>query len=118
MKHNKSTGTTADPSPIKLDRELDGELDGELISQEVEFTVEELCRSCMLQSDQIVELVQEGVLEAYGEDTTRWRFRISSFRRVRTAMRLQRDLGVNLAGAALALELLDRIAELERSKSG
>jgi hypothetical protein len=27
---------------------------------------------------------------------------------------LQRDLGVNLAGAALALELLDRIAELER----
>ncbi len=26
---------------------------------------------------------------------------------------LQRDLGVNLAGAALALELLDRIAELE-----
>jgi len=27
---------------------------------------------------------------------------------------LQRDLGVNLAGAALALELLDRITELER----
>ena len=26
---------------------------------------------------------------------------------------LQRDLGVNLAGAALALELLERIAELE-----
>jgi chaperone modulatory protein CbpM len=114
MKRNKSTGTTADPSPIKLDRELDGELDGELISQEVEFTVEELCRSCMLQSDQIVALVQEGVLEAYGEDTTRWRFRISSFRRVRTVMRLQRDLGVNFAGAALALELLDRIAALER----
>jgi len=34
-------------------------------------------------------------------------------KRVRTAVHLQRDLGVNLAGAALALELLDRIAELE-----
>jgi chaperone modulatory protein CbpM len=34
---------------------------------------------------------------------------------VRTVRRLQRDLGVNLPGAALALELLDRIAELERS---
>jgi hypothetical protein len=27
---------------------------------------------------------------------------------------LQRDLGVNLPGAALALELLDRIAELKK----
>jgi len=35
-------------------------------------------------------------------------------RRVKTAIHLQRDLGVNLAGAALALELLDRITELER----
>lgn len=94
------------------------ELHGELISQEAEFTVEDLCRSCMLQSDQVVALVQEGVLEVHGADAAQWRFHISSFRRVRTATRLQRDLGVNLAGAALALELLDRIAELERSKSG
>jgi chaperone modulatory protein CbpM len=35
-------------------------------------------------------------------------------RRVRTVVRLQRDLGVNLPGAALALELLDRIDELQR----
>jgi len=93
------------------------ELQGELISQEAEFTLEDLCRSCMLPSDQVVALVQEGVLEVHGEDTTRWRFRVSSFRRVRTAMSLQRDLGVNLAGAALALDLLDRIAELERRMS-
>jgi hypothetical protein len=33
-------------------------------------------------------------------------------------VRLQRDLGVNLAGAALALELLDRIADLEHMQSG
>lgn len=106
MKRNKSTGTTANPSVP--------ELDGELISQEVEFTLEDLCRSCLLPREHVVALVEEGVLEVHGEDTTRWRFRVSSFRRVRTAMRLQSDLGVNLAGAALALELLDRIAELER----
>jgi hypothetical protein len=44
----------------------------------------------------------------------RWRFHIGSVRRVRMVRRLQRDLGVNLPGAALALELLDRIAKLER----
>ena len=106
MKRKKTGETTVEQALM--------ELQGELISQEAEFTVEDLCRSCMLQSDYVVALVQEGVLEVHGEDATQWRFRISSFRRVRTAMRLQRDLGVNLAGAALALELLDRIAALER----
>ncbi len=88
-------------------------LSGDLIEQDMEFTVEELCRSCMLQLDRVVELVQEGVLDPSSGSYTQWRFKASSIRRVRTAMRLQRDLGVNLAGAALALELLNRIAELE-----
>ena len=109
MKRKKTGETTVEQALM--------ELQGELISPEAEFTVEDLCRSCMLQSDYVVALVQEGVLEVHGEDLTQWRFRISSFRRVRTAMRLQHDLGVNLAGAALALELLDRIAELEHRKT-
>jgi chaperone modulatory protein CbpM len=104
----KNPGKTADQATM--------ELNGELISQETEFTVEDLCRSCMLASDEVVALVQEGVLEVHGTEVAQWRFQVSSFRRARTALRLQRDLGVNLAGAALALELLDRIAELERSK--
>jgi chaperone modulatory protein CbpM len=32
--------------------------------------------------------------------------------RVQTAIRLQQDLGVNLAGAALALDLLEELQEL------
>jgi chaperone modulatory protein CbpM len=88
-------------------------ISGELIEHDVEFTVEELCRNCMLQFDHVVEFVHEGVLDPIGENDAEWRFQVSSIRRVRTALRLQRDLGVNLAGAALALELLDRIAELE-----
>ena len=60
----------------------------------------------------INQMVQEGVLEPVGGSREQWRFGVSSIRRVRTAVRLQRDLGVNLAGAALALELLDRIADI------
>ena len=89
-------------------------LSGELVEDDLVFTVEELCRSCMLEPDHVIEYVQEGVLEARGGDLSQWTFSINSLRRVRTARRLQRDLGVNLAGAALALELLDRIAELEQ----
>lgn len=89
---------------------------GELVENELLFSVEDLCRNCSLQVDHIIEFVQEGLLEASDEDPARWRFELTSLRRIRTAMRLQRDLGVNLAGAALALELLDRIATLERQE--
>ena len=88
-------------------------LSGDLIDSDLEFTVDELCRSCTLEIDHVVAFVQEGILEPRGQDRRQWRFEVGSIRRVRTALRLQRDLGVNLAGAALALELLDRIAELE-----
>jgi len=96
-----------------------GALRGQIVEEETLITVEELCGACMLRSEEIVTLVREGVIDPVGapvrpEEAGAWRFHITSVRRVRTVVRLQRDLGVNLAGAALALELLDRIAELER----
>ena len=94
-------------------------LRGELIEEQTLITLDELCEHCTVESTQIVVLVEEGILEPRGarpapEQAREWRFHISSVWRVRTVMHLQRDLGVNLPGAALALELLDRIAELER----
>ena len=37
---------------------------------------------------------------------------------MRTALRLLHDLELNLPGAALAMELLDRIAQLQRDRPG
>ena len=39
---------------------------------------------------------------------------LSDLRRVNLLLRLKEQLGVNLAGAAIILDLLDRIEELER----
>jgi len=47
-----------------------------------------------------------------GTAPERWRFPGMQLRRARVAVRLQRDLGVNTAGAALALQLLDEIEAL------
>jgi chaperone modulatory protein CbpM len=77
-----------------------------------ELTLAEVCRACGVQAEFIVELVEEGALAPAGQEPQRWHFSYTHLRRARVASRLQSDLGVNLAGAALALELLDRIEAL------
>ncbi|WP_287601528.1 chaperone modulator CbpM [Thiothrix sp.] len=88
-----------------------------ILDEDVRFSLEELCRSCFLPAEQLLEMVDEGIIEPidYQQTTTSWQFAGNSLVRVRTVIRLQRDLGVNLAGAALAVELLDEIKALRNS---
>lgn len=76
------------------------------------LTLEDLCRACTAQADLIIELVDEGVLSPQGPEPAYWRFTGVHLHRAKVAVRLQRDLGVNLAGAALALELIDEMDTL------
>ena len=85
-------------------------LSGEIL-EELELDLGEFCRLCQLPAEAVFELVEEGIIEPLGREPARWRFRCVAIRRVRRVQRLERDLGLNLAGAALVLELLD---ELER----
>ena len=89
-------------------------LTGEVLEESDLVSLADLCRSCTVETQTITTLVAEGILDPAGEDVEHWRFTVGSLRRVKTVIHLQRDLGVNLAGAALAMDLLDRIAELER----
>jgi chaperone modulatory protein CbpM len=82
---------------------------GEVLDEDVELTLGELCRVCEVSAERVLELVEEGVVEPEGREIGRWRFRAISIRRARSALRLQQDLGVNAAGAALALDLLEEI---------
>ncbi|MCG2634640.1 MAG: chaperone modulator CbpM [Gammaproteobacteria bacterium] len=77
-----------------------------------ELSLAELCRACQLPPERAYDLVEEGLIEPLGREPTEWRFTSISVRRVHRAERLQRDLGVNLAGAALVLDLLDELEQL------
>lgn len=85
----------------------------EVIEEHTTVSVLELCRSCGVDEDLVSELVNEGILEPSDPSASEQRFPVTSLRRTRVTIRLQRDLGVNLAGAALALELMDHIEELK-----
>jgi len=89
-------------------------LAGELLEEEVEFTLAELCSACGVPAERVLELVQEGIAEPVGGEYGNWRFRGVSIRRVHRAVRLERDLGVNVAGVALALDLLEELERLQR----
>jgi chaperone modulatory protein CbpM len=84
-----------------------------LLDETEEVTLADLTRTCRVHAEWVLELVQEGVLEPLGPGGPQWRFAATSVVRIKKAQRLQRDLGVNLPGIALALELLDRIDTLE-----
>lgn len=86
------------------------EVAGALLDEQCELTLGELCRACGLPAEQLLALVEEGVIEPRGRG--QWRFSAVCVHRVRRARRLERDLGLNLAGAALAVELLEEIEQL------
>ncbi len=88
-------------------------LNGILLDEQTELSLNDLCRACSSSAEWIIELVEEGVLEPTGYQQTQWRFSGNSLQKAHTAMRLQRDLGVNLAGIALALDLLNEINTLQ-----
>lgn len=92
----------------------DQPLTGQVLDEHDMVTLAELCRSCTIETETVLLLVDEGVIEPVGEAVEKWRFSVGSLRRVKTVVHLQRDLGLNLPGAALAVELLERIRRLER----
>jgi chaperone modulatory protein CbpM len=84
---------------------------GTIFDEATEITIVELCKVCSVNKQTVDELIAEGILEpTNGKDKTRLPY--SSVRMTRTVVHLQRDLGVNLAGAALALDLLEQIDSL------
>jgi chaperone modulatory protein CbpM len=83
-----------------------------ILEEQHDLTADELCRACSAGLEALVALVEEGVIVPSGSEPMGWRFTGVQLRRARVAVRLQRDLGVNTAGAALALQLMDELDEL------
>lgn len=86
---------------------------GVVLDEGTVYTLSELGRASGLGADQILTMVEVGILEPLPE-RHRWCFTGTSVTRLQTALRLQRDLGVNVEGAALALDLLDELYQLRR----
>jgi len=86
----------------------------DLFDEQHRLTLEDLSQLCGVQTSMILELVEEGVLEPMDLHASQWSFSGTSIRRVQIAIRLQRDLEVNIPGVALALDLMEELEELRQ----
>lgn len=71
------------------------------------LSLEDLCRFCQADEAWVIELVEEGVLEPVVGPGRHLRFEGVAISRAKRARRLNRDLGINAAGIAMVLDLLD-----------
>lgn len=94
----------------------------QVVEEEVEMSLDELCRACGADGELVLQLLEHGVLEAREPQRNAAPqaqvFVGASLRRTRVALRLMRDLELNAPGAALAVELLDEITRLQRELQG
>lgn len=79
----------------------------------LQISLTELCHHTNTSEATIVEFVEHGILEPIGEEEGSWLFSVETVQLTRRATRLHRDLGINWAGVALALDLLSQRENLQ-----
>ena len=72
----------------------------------------EVCLQTGVAEDTVVEIVEQGIMEPIGDSPGEWLFSPAMLILTKKAVRLHRDLNVDWAGIALAIELLDEVEQL------
>lgn len=76
--------------------------------QKESFSLEEICDICYISPDFIAVLLEHELIQTVPGAAEK-NFDISQLLRIKTILRLQRDLEINLEGIATILDLLDEL---------
>lgn len=77
------------------------------------LSLREVSYSYGVSKEIILEIIDEGIITPQKDAKEELMFDSEAVKNIGTVLRLNRDLGVNLAGAGLALELLKEIEHLK-----
>ena len=83
----------------------------------LQLSVEEFCQSAELPIEHLLEIVEYGILQPSGQTPEDWLFDANALAVAKRALRLRRDLEIEWAGIALALELLAELEQVRRENS-
>jgi len=85
-----------------------------LLDENTSCTLQEFTQFCNQSLDMVLEMIEEGLIVPASSNRQQWRFGLREIKRAQSAQRLICDLQVNMAGAALALDLLEEIEHLRQ----
>lgn len=85
-----------------------------VLDETTAYSLRQCCALCRVNAQMIHEMIDEGIISPAGNTPQNWCFGAVEIKRIQITIRLQQDLRVNLPGAALALDLLEELAEIQR----
>lgn len=83
----------------------------------VQLNIHEFCQCVELPQASLLEIVENGIIQPSGAAPEQWLFDATALATARRALRLQRELDIEWAGIALALQLLDELEQLRAENS-
>ncbi len=83
----------------------------------VYFSFEQFSHRLPLKPDQIIEIVELGIVDPHGSQPQNWQFDMTMLAQARKACQLHQQLEVDWPGVALALQLLHRLEKLEQENA-
>ena len=92
----------------------DGVITAILIDDDASLTFVEVCQRYSLSESMLRQMIEHGLFPEACIRVKATRFDAPKLARVHSASRLRHDLGVNVPGVVLALELLDELQELRQ----
>ena len=87
-----------------------------MVNENVIYTTYAICHSHNLSQESINEMVSWGIAEPSGNNPEKWLFTQKDYERIGCALRFRNELGINIPGAALALQLLEDIQDLRNKE--
>ena len=87
-----------------------------MLNDNVFYTTKAVCKSYKLNLSTVGEMVSWGIAEPSGNKPEKWLFSHKDFERIGRASRFNRELEINIPGAALALQLLEDIQNLRNKE--
>lgn len=84
-----------------------------IMDEQSTISVIEICQTCNISQETLLEMMEYGLFNHLGVELHQAEFDLGMLKRIQTARRLQEDLGVNLPGVVLIMELLDDINALQ-----
>ena len=88
-----------------------------IVGERLVLTITEFRNQYHVEEEAFVQMLEYGLFSPLRVETDVVYLDLMALQKIQTAQRLQRDLGVNLAGAALALDLMEQLEELRKELS-